>query len=136
MFEWQRKCFLSSPVIQPWREIFSLWLTVALFFTLTKIWFHYTLYIAKLIFIFNFNFKLVKRWYGYILNIPSHPPTHRRSTELPLEWSIQLQLQNNFNLSLFCIDFGFVHSPTRQASSDKFQFLLQIQFQIQVSLLA
>ena len=122
MFEWQRKCFLSSPVIQPWREIFSLWLTVALFFTLTKIWFHYILYIAKLIFIFNFNFKLVKRWYGYILNIPSHPPTHRRSTELPLEWSIQLQLQNNFNLSLFCIDLVSSTRPPARLVVTSFNF--------------
>ena len=40
----------------------------------------------------NFNSSFGERWDGYILNFPSHPSI-RRSTECPLEWSIQLKLQ-------------------------------------------
>ena len=82
--------------------------------------------VAKLI--FNFNFNLIERLDGYILNIPSpsHPPTGEVRNDL---WN---EAYNIFNLSLFCINFVLVHPPTHQANSDKLQLHLQIPFQLQV----
>ena len=57
---------------------------------------------------------------GYILKIPSHqpnhPPTHPPTGEVRNDlWNeaYNSQLQKNFNLSLFCINFVLVHPPTR-----------------------
>ena len=47
---------------------------------------------AKLI--FNFNFNLVERWDGYILNFPSHPATHPNQKS-----SFKVNLNPNLNPS-------------------------------------